>query len=179
MYSTTDKLWKFAKEDRGLAAKGKDGTPWSEGFVPYVFKDNESKGAAQVIHIEHWAKFQEYLVDWTYDPATNSYTRKNGGVAHIDKNTGKPLSAKNIVVLYMNESSANDGYENNVHLLYDTTGSGEAVIFMDGKEIKGKWSKDSRTDKTIITTANGEEVKFNRGKIWFHILPTEGVAEVN
>jgi hypothetical protein len=178
MYSTTDKLWKFAKEDRELGVKGKDGTPWTEGFTLYKFKDEESKGSAQVIHVEHWPNYQEYFIDWVYDPTTNSYTRKNGGVAHLDKNTGKPLSAKNIVILYMNESSANDGYEDNAHLLYDTTGSGKAVIFMDGKEIKGKWSKDSRTDKTIITGANGQEIEFNRGKIWFHVLPLEGVVEV-
>ena len=55
MYSTTDKLWKFAKEDRGLGVKSEDGTPWNKGFVPYKFKDNESKGSAQTIHVEHWS----------------------------------------------------------------------------------------------------------------------------
>ncbi len=178
MYSTTDKLWKFAEDKRGLGVKGEDGTPWSEGFTPYKFKDDESKGAAQTIHVEHWDGYEDYFIDWVYDPTTNSYNRKNGGVPHLDKNTGKQVNAKNIVVLFMNESPANDGYENNAHLLYDTVGSGDAVIFMDGKEIKGEWSKDSRTDKTIITTANGTEIEFNRGKIWFHVLPLEGVAEV-
>ena len=94
---------------------------------------------------------EDYFIDWVYDPATNTYKRKNGGEAHLDRNTDKQLEAKNIVIIFTGESNANDGYENNAHLLYETTGSGDAVIFMDGKEIKGKWSKDSRTDKTIIT----------------------------
>lgn len=178
MYSTTDKLWKFAKEDRGLGVKSKDGTPWDKGFVPYKFKDELSKGTSQNIHIEHWEGYGDYFVDWTYDPTTNSYNRKNGGAVHIDKNTNKQLSAKNIIVLYMRESSANDGYENNAHLLYGTEGSGKALIFMDGKQVIGKWSKDSRTDKTVITDASGNEVEFNRGKIWFHIIPIDGTAEV-
>lgn len=179
MYSTTDKLWKFAEEDRELGAKGKDGTKWDEEFTPYKFKeDASSKGASQSIHVEHWTDYDEYTVDWTYDPAVNQYTRKNGGVAHVDKNTNKPLTARNIVVLYQRESNANDGYENNAHLLYRTEGTGDAVVFIDGKQTKGKWNKKSRTDKTVITDAAGEEIEFNRGKIWFHILPLDGVLRV-
>ena len=178
MYSTTDKLWKFAAEKRKLTDKGEDGTPWEEGFSPYKFKDEESKGSAQSIHVEHWSDYKDYYVDWIYDPATNTYSRKNGEVAHVDKNTNKQLSAKNIVVLYMVESSANDGYENNAHLLYRTKGSGKALVFMDGKQTKATWSKKDRTDKTVITDEAGEEIKFNRGKIWFHILPLDGILKV-
>lgn len=178
MYSTTDKLWKFAAEKRKLTDKGEDRTPWEEGFTPYKFKDEESKGSAQSIHVEHWSDYKDYYVDWTYDPATNAYSRKTGGATHVDKNTNKTLSAKNIVVLYMAESSANDGYENNAHLLYRTKGTGKALVFMDGKQTKATWSKKGREDKTIITDETGEEIKFNRGKIWFHILPLEGIVTV-
>lgn len=178
MYSTTDKLWKFAEEDRGLSVKGDNGTPWDKGFEEYTFKDNESKGSAQTVHIEHWPNYSDYFIDWVYDPSTNTYKRENGGEPHLDKNTDKQLEAKNIVVIFTGESNANDGYENNVHLLYDTVGSGDVFIYMDGKEIKGEWSKDSRTDKTIFTDSSGKEVEFNRGKIWIHVVPLEGVAEV-
>lgn len=178
MYSTTDKLLAFAAKDRKLTSVGEDGTPWDKGFAPYKFKEDGSKGSSQSIHVEHWKGYGEYAVDWTYDSATNSYTRKNGGAPHLDRNTNKPLAAKNIVILTMDESNADDGYENNAHLLYDTKGSGKAVIFIDGKRINGKWSKASRTDKTIITNDSGEEIEFNRGKIWFHILPLDGVLSV-
>lgn len=179
MYSTTDKLWKFAAEKRNLTNKGKDGTPWNKGFISYKFKDKESStNTSQSIHIEHWGDFDDYFVDWIYEPTANIYNRRNGGVVHLDKNTGKQLSAKNIVVLYMRESSAYDGYENNAHLLYRTIGSGKAQVFMDGKEVKGTWTKNSRTDRTVITDQNGDELEFNRGKIWFHILPLEGTVKV-
>lgn len=181
MYSTTSKLWKFAAEGRKLTDKGNDGTAWDEGFVPYEFKDDvpsSERGSNQSIHVEFWDGDPQYNIDWVYDSASNQYLRKNGGAVHLDKNTGKQLSAKNIIVLYMQESSANDGYENNVHLLYKTKGSGKAVAFMDGKQIKATWSKKTRTDKTLIKDENGEEIKFTRGKIWFHILPLEGVVRV-
>lgn len=181
MYSTTSKLWEFAEKSRDLGVKGKDGTPWDEGFTPYEFEDDASaseRGSTASIHIEHWDGYKEYFVDWTYDKTSNEYSRKNGGVPHLDKNTGKPLTAKNVVVLYQKESSANDGYENNAHLLYKTTGTGKAVVFMNGKKIEGTWSKKTRTDKTIIKDENGDEIKFTRGKLWFHIIPAEGVLRV-
>lgn len=179
MYSTTDKLWKFAAEKRNLTNKGKDGTSWDKGFTPYKFKDTESStNTSQSIHVEHWGDYEDYFVDWVYEPTANIYNRRNGGVIHVDKNTGKQLTTKNIVVLYMKESSANDGYENNAHLLYKTIGTNKAIVFMDGKEIKGIWSKDLRTNKTVILDENGDEIEFNRGKIWFHVLPLEGVVKV-
>lgn len=181
MYSTTSKLWEFAEKDRGLGVKGEDGTSWDEGFVPYEFKDDakaDSRGSTKSIHIEHWDGYDDYFIDWTYDKVANEYTRKNGGVPHLDKNTSKPLTAKNVVVLYQKESSANDGYENNAHLLYKTKGTGDAVIFMDGEKIEGTWSKKTRTDKTVIKDSDGKEVELTRGKVWFHILPLEGVLDV-
>jgi hypothetical protein len=181
MYSTTSKLWDFAQKERELGVKGKDGTPWDEGFVPYTFQDEApsgERGSTKSIHIEHWDSDGDYFIDWAYDKASNEYKRSNGGAPHLDKNTGKQLTAKNIVVMYQIENSANDGYENNAHLLYKTKGSGDAVIFMNGEKIEGKWSKKTRTDRTIITDESGKEIEFTRGKIWFHIIPPEGVLEV-
>ncbi|OGH48120.1 MAG: hypothetical protein A3A51_01360 [Candidatus Levybacteria bacterium RIFCSPLOWO2_01_FULL_39_10] len=178
MYSTTDKLWKFAEEERGLGPRSEDQTPWDEGFSQYSFKDKESKGSVQTVHIEHWSSYGDYFIDWVYDPATNSYNRKNGGKAHMDRNTNKQINTKNVVVIFTRESSANDGYENNVHLLYKTVGEGDAKVFIDGEEIDATWSKDSREGKTILKDSNGEEIEFNRGKIWFHIVPLDGVASV-
>lgn len=172
MYSTTSQLWDVAKQ-RGLTNVGKDGTPWDKGFVQYSFKDDTLGAISQTVHVEFWGD-SEYNVDWIYDKNTNSYLRKNGGQPHIDRNTGKQLSVKDVIVLQMVESHANDGYENNQHLLYRDKGTGKAFIFMDGKEIKGTWSKAGRTARTIITDGSGQEVKFTRGHLWFEIIPTTG-----
>jgi len=181
MYSTTDKLWKFAKEERKLSNVDKNGDSWSTGFREYSFKNDpsaSSRPGAQIVHIEFWEGYKAYFVDWVYDKAKNIYLRKSGGVPHMDKNTNQQLSAKVIVVLFMSERHANDGYEDNAHLLYGTKGTGKTLVYMDGKEIKGTWSKAGRTDRTIIKDSSGEEVKFTRGKLWFEILPLGAVAEV-
>ncbi len=180
MYSTTDKLWDFAVKNRNLTTVDKEGTKWNSGFIPYTFKDDTVAVTpdATNIHIEFWEGYKDYMVDWTYNKATNDYSRKNGGVAHIDKDTNKQLTAKTIVVMSMSEAHANDGYENNAHLLYTNKGKGKAVVFMDGKQIKATWSKDGRTGRTIISDATGKEIQFNRGKLWFEILPLDGVLTV-
>ncbi|MEK7559342.1 MAG: DUF3048 domain-containing protein [Patescibacteria group bacterium] len=179
MSSTTLQLWDYAAKNRKLGYEDEDGVSWDEEFVEYSFKDEESKGVKKTIHVEFWRADNNYFVDWAYDPATNAYARNNGGKPQLDKNNNKQLVAKNLVILFMQESRANDGYENNVHLLYKTKGTGKAAIFMDGEDIAGTWKKDSRTGRTIVRDSSGKEIEFNRGLIWFHIVPAQtGIAKV-
>lgn len=181
MYSTTQKLWDYGATTRKLTNVDENGKAWDTSFVPYKFTDDAPASArptTQSMHLEFWTGDPNYYVDWTYDPKTNLYKRANGGSAHIDRDTGKQIMAKDVVVLMMQEQGANDGYEDNVHLLFKDLGTGKAIVFKDGKEIKGTWEKDKRTARTIISDTNGNEIKLNRGLIWFEILPTDGVLNV-
>ena len=181
MYSTVDKLWDLAKT-RGITnINDKNGKQWDVSFVSYSFKDDaviSKRPLAQIVHVEPWAKYTQYAVDWTYDRVTNLYNRNNGGAAHIDRDVNKQLTTKNIVLLSMQESNANDGYTNNEHLLYKDKGTGKAQIFMDGVEITGTWRKDSRTSRTLLFDSSGAPIKFDRGTIWFEILPTDAIVSV-
>ena len=181
MYSSVDKLLDYAKTNRKLTNVDENGKSWDTNFVPYQFTDDaliSQRPASQSIHLEFWSSDPGYYVDWAYNPKTNLYARSNGGKPHMDKDTGKQLAAKNVVILEMVEDNANDGYVANDHLLFQDLGTGKAVVFKDGKRINATWEKDKRTSRTIITDANGQQVKFNRGLIWFEILPTDGVLNV-
>lgn len=180
MYSTVKKLWDFAKT-RGLTNVDKKGNAWDTKFVPYSFKEDASvkeRGVTQDIRLEFWKNYTAYFVDWIYDTESNVYKRSNGGKLQIDRDNKKNITAKNIAVLFMQESNANDGYENNLHLLYKTKGTGKASIFKDGRRIDGTWRKENRTAKTQLFDGKGKPIEFNRGTIWFEILPTEGVLTV-
>lgn len=174
MYSSTEKLWKVG-ETRGLTNVDKKGNKWDADFVPYKFKEDASvaqRPASQSISFSFSENFAgDYSVQWDYDKATNTYLRTNGGAKHIDKDTGKQLAAKDIVILFETERRANDGYEGNLHELFGTKGTGKALIFMDGKEVQGTWSKKTRTSRTVLKDSTGKEVPFNPGLIWFEILP--------
>ncbi len=179
MYSTTGKLWAVGKS-RNLTNVDSKGNMWNTNFVKYTFKDDaplSSRPASQSIHLNFWQD-PTYAVDWSYDQQNNVYKRSNGGVPHVDKDNNQQLSTKNIVVMYMAESNAQDGYENNIHLLYEDKGSGKATVFMDGKQIQATWKKASRTARTIISDTNGNPIQFNRGVIWFQIQPLDANVTV-
>lgn len=179
MYSTTTKLWDVGKK-RKLTNVDKTGKEWDTTFKPYTFKEDaptDKRSLSQTIRVNFWNS-PEYAVDWIYDAKSNTYLRKNGGLAHHDRNTKKQLSAKSVVVLFMDESRANDGYEGNSHMIYGTEGTGKALIFMDGKQTVGTWEKAERTDPLILLDASGNEIAFNRGKIWFLIQPTGAIIPV-
>lgn len=181
MYSTTTKLWNFAAKSRELTNVDEDGGQWNEKFVPYTFKEDiplSQRPTKQNVHITFWERYTQYAVDWAYEREANLYKRSHKGSAHIDLDTDEQLTAKTVVVLFVQESNANDGYENNAHLLYKTQGTGKAIVFMDGKRTDGTWRKESKTARTILFDNVGSPIQFNKGTLWFSIVPTTGIVTV-
>lgn len=180
MYSATTKLWDFAKKSRKLSNVDEEDTAWNKKFVMYSFQDENklASPSAKAIRLEFWEGYKDYFVDWVYDSTTNDYKRVNGGKPFIDNNTKKQLTTKNVVVLFMKESNAFDGYENNAHLLYKNKGTGKARVFVNGDDIEATWRKDSRTARLLLFDKSGKSIALTRGKIWFSILPTTGVLTV-
>lgn len=173
VYSSTEKLWKAAQE-RGLTEKDEKGKKWEENFEKWLLKEDvseNSRPASFLAEFNFWEGYDQYKVRWEYDKTANAYRRFNGGQAHTEKNDGRQLSAKNIVLAFMTERNANDGYENNVHLLYGTTGKGKAIILRDGVKIEGEWRKKDRLSRMKFFDAQGKEIELNRGQIWIEILP--------
>ena len=170
MYCSTEALWSTA-EGRKLTDVNAKGDSWDEDFRGWQFKDDSPSSGSVSPEFEFWRDYKAYGVRWEYDKASNSYKRYNGGQPHIDFNNKEQLSAKNVVVQFAKETGPVDEHK---HILYDTVGTGRALIFQDGQLIDGKWNKKSRTDRTIFTDAKGKEVKFTRGQIWIEILPTSG-----
>ncbi len=180
MYSSTTKLWDYAAKNRKITNVNSEGESWTKNFTPYTFKDDvalSARPAAQAISFDFWDEYGAYGVSWVYNKANNTYLRSNGGKPHTDLVTKQQLQSKNVVILFMKESRANDGYEGNLHMLYGTKGTGNAKIFMDGTEIDGTWSKKNRTAHLSIKDKRGKDVEFNRGRIWFEIVsPTTDIT---
>lgn len=173
MYSTTEKLWAIGAK-RGFTNIDPDKNNWIDDFTPWKFAKDEaqadSRGAIQTVSYAFWED-ENYNVGWQYDQVNNLYQRSNGGQPHNDLNINQQLTAKNLVVQLTTERNANDGYPDNVHLLYGTLGKGKAYIFKDGQAIEGTWAKAKRLSRTIFYDNQGKEVLFNPGKIWVSVLP--------
>jgi len=174
VYSSTTKLWQYASSKRNLTNVDDKGVSWDKNFVSWKFKDDgkvSEIGNVGKISFGFWNSFaSDYAVEWLYDKTTNSYKRNNGGSPHLDKNTGKPLSAKNIVVLFAKESPANDGYEGG-HILYKLTGQGEGTLFQNGQATEISWSKKDEETRMKFYDNKDQEISFVRGQIFFEILP--------
>ena len=125
----------------------------------------------------------DFLVKWDYNKTSNSYKRSQGGNPHLEAETGEVLTGKDVMVLFMDERSLNDGHG---HLLYKTIGEGSGKAFLDGKAYDIKWVRKSVNDRTQFYllekgAKKGSEkiLELNRGQIWIEILPTGSALTIN
>ncbi|KKP85643.1 MAG: hypothetical protein UR89_C0048G0007, partial [Candidatus Roizmanbacteria bacterium GW2011_GWA2_35_8] len=174
VYSSPLKLWQYAADKRELTEVDSDNVRWDKGFTSFKVQDDaktESRGGVSKIDFGFWDSFaSDFNVIWNYDKTSNSYKRENGGIAHSDKNTNKQLSTKNVIIMFAKESPANDGYEGG-HILYKTIGSGDALIFQNGKVVKGEWAREDEESMIKFTDGSGSEVSIVRGQVFIEILP--------
>lgn len=174
VYTATTKLWDYAKSKRTLTNVDKKKRAWDETFEKWKFKDDSKpseRGDLTKISFGFWDIFaSEYAIEWNYDKIANIFKRVNGGSPHLDKNTGKQLEVKNVVIVYSRESSANDGYPGG-HILYKLTGSGKGLVFQDGRVIDITWSKKNEESRMKFYDETGKELSLLRGQIWVEILP--------
>jgi len=143
----------------------------------YSFKNDanyENRGDINQIEISFipgYSTSNDYVVNYKYDKDNNFYKRSIGGEIHIDAETNIQLSPKTIIVQFCKFEQT---FDSSAHVIFNTTGTGDAKIFMDGKEVSAKWEKESHLDRTTFTNSNtGKEIVFNRGQIWISILPED------
>ncbi|MBW6440714.1 DUF3048 domain-containing protein [Patescibacteria group bacterium] len=110
-----------------------------------------------------------YKVAYHYDFTKNLYYRLKGDKIDKDKLTSEQISAKNVVIMFA-ASRQIEGQYNDM----DIEGEGEAIVYQNGSEIRGKWSKDKKDMKSKLFFFNqaGEEIKFVPGKIWIQVVQT-------
>lgn len=175
MYSSSEKLWKYAEKTRGWTNKTPDGKlDWKDKYTLFTFKDDASdKGSVNKISFGFWESYHQFDVVWNYDSSKNVYVRENDGQAHKDRNDDSTLTAKVVVVQFAKELGPLDEHK---HLLYEVIGTGKGIVFQDGTATEVTWSKKDREAKTIWTDAKGKKVAFNRGKIIFEILPLDNTV---
>ena len=174
VYTSAAKLWDYAKTKRKLTNVDEDGVSWDKTFTSWKFQDDaqsSDRGVVAKIELGFWNSFaSEMGVIWNYNSQTNQYLRMSGGAPHMDKNNGKQIAAKNVIIVFAKESPANDGYEGG-HILYQLTGTGDALIFQNGRAIKGSWSKKDEETRTQFYDEKDKEVSIVRGQVFVEILP--------
>lgn len=161
-YTSTSRLRSFAASHggvvtaSGLSLPHKDDAPASQRPGPLD------------IHVQF--SYGDYNVDWRYDPRTNTYLRSVGGSPHVEATTGKQLSAKNVVVMFTTETSDPDPYTPE-SIKLGTEGSNQAIVYEDGRAIKGTWNKPTVTSPLQWRDESGKPISLNKGNTWVEVVP--------
>lgn len=154
----------FDKLDALNTAKGHTSSTFT--FAPRTNEKAVATPDASQINID--VSTGIFAVSYTYNSKTNSYDRKEGGVAHLDREKGQ-ISPKVVVALKTAISLSSDGS----HMSITTSGSGTAYVFQNGTVVEGTWSKDGPKGQLFIKDINGQEIKLVRGQTWITTVGNE------
>jgi hypothetical protein len=170
MYCSTTALWDTAKE-RGLTNLTEvSKTSWNKNYKSWQFSQKDTPATTDRtagVAFDFWGD-PSYSVAWKYDSSQNNYIRSNGGKPHLDFNTQKPLTTKNLVIQFAKETRSVDEHRHN---LYAVVGSGTGVLLQNGSKTEITWTKSTRTARTVFKDKSGKEVNFVPGTVWVEILP--------
>jgi hypothetical protein len=114
------------------------------------------------LHIE------QVRVEWHFDAASNSYLRSQDGHPHVLAD-GTRVKFDNVVVLWIDyghspaDVRSPDG---------GTIGTGDAVVFTNGKQIPAHWSRADRLKPMSLTNADGSPTLLTPGTTWFELANT-------
>jgi len=176
MVTSSEKLWAVAAKRKwtNLSPERKVGktvlpsTDWKAGYTGWKFDEAPAqKGAVANISYEFWSGYKEYGVAWAYDSATNLYTRSTAGTKDTDLNDGSAVTASNVIVLLATEKGP---INEKKHMIYGTTGKGDALIFRNGQAEKITWSKKARMSELEFFDAKGKDLVMARGTVWISVL---------
>ena len=178
VFTTTDKIYDCAK-DKGYKVETKK---WrllnyttDKVYLNKIKVKNSETGkkekdpdlvAANEISIPYSPR---QMRSYKYDADNKVYLRFMNGSAHTDKESGKQLEYKNIIIVKVNNSQLDSYGRQDL----DTVGTGEGYYITNGYALPIEWSKSSRKAKTKFTYKNGKKIKINDGNTFIQIAPID------
>lgn len=155
-YTSTDRVVTFAKE-RGFGLKP----------LPFFAEGDPPAGGTPVTTLAFSWGPKSQDVTWTWNG--KRFERSQSGAPHVT-DAGARIQTDNLVLLFTKfvwDQKAQDG-EGQYYVTI--TGSGSGYYFRDGKGYPIKWSKPSREEQYVFTTAAGSPLVFGSGQTWVEVL---------
>lgn len=103
-----------------------------------------------------------------YDTSEKVYHRYMNNNPHIDAESKKTLTYKNIIVEVVNNRTLDSEGRQELN----TTGSGEGYYITNGHALPIIWEKQNRKSKTAYKYKNGDIIRFNDGNTIIEIIPS-------
>ena len=140
---------------------------WSEtqDITPFTFLEEGTESAGDLVDFVEFS-YSSSDCEFTYDAETGLYTRTiDEGKAYVDKETGESIKVSNVLVQKVKSSALDE----KGRLKIDMCAGGDALLFTDGKVVKGTWTRESLDSRTIFTDAEGNQFKLSPGKTWVEV----------
>ncbi|MFA5603355.1 MAG: DUF3048 domain-containing protein [Bacilli bacterium] len=108
-------------------------------------------------------------VTYEYDSTNKVYKRIRKGSPHVDKQTGKQYTAKNIIVYQIhNELMGSKGRQE-----LSNIGTSNGYYITNGYAVPITVKKDSRSGQTVYKYLDGKEINVNDGNTFIQIQPKD------
>lgn len=163
VYTTTGKLIEAAKSK---------GYPVTDNAISaYSFKDDEEEGKRPV-DFSFLVNFNStFAVTWTYQAKTNEFIRFMQGKVQTDSVTKEQIKAKNVIIMFSDFSYGTTRLGEQATKIR-TTGSGNAIFYIDGAKTTGIWKRTEGANPTRFYAVDGTEIILNAGTTWIEVAPT-------
>lgn len=180
LFASTQNLRAATSTQAGAQATGQSGFTFSEALpAGGVDVSDISVDLSSAAH-----------VDWRYIATSRLYTRwqdkdASGALAaHIDALTQQPITARNVVVLFVSTvnnfvpEDFRDG--GNCGLEIQLWTIGPAKVFRDGKLYEGRWHRDQSTNWRLrLEFDDGRNLPLGPGNTWFDVVGLTANAGLN
>jgi len=140
---------------------------WSESqdITPFTFLEEGTESAGDLVDFVEFS-YASSDCEFTYDAETGLYTRTiDEGKSYVDKETGEAITVSNVLVQKVTSSALDE----KGRLKIDMCAGGDAMLFTNGKVVKGTWSRADLDSRTIFTDAEGNQFKLSPGKTWVEV----------
>ena len=161
--TSSEKILNIAKK------KGYRTTSSSKSILNYVTEEVELESEINAASVK--IPYSDYnIVKWDYNPDTKRYERSSKSKKQTDWSTNEVVTTKNIIIEFIANSTLNDG-ENKGRQTMTTIGKKDGYYITNGKAIKIKCEKTTRSSKTIYKDLEGNEIEVNDGNTFVQICP--------
>ncbi|MBF8981996.1 DUF3048 domain-containing protein [Lutibacter sp. B2] len=111
---------------------------------------------------------KDYKVSFVYDEDAMVFYRYINDQKHLDEESKKHLSAKNIMI----QKVSTTVIDNEGRIEIQLVGKGQGLYITNGQMKEVVWEKTSRRGITKFFYENGEEIDLNPGVTWMEVIPT-------
>ena len=139
-------------------------TEWNGPLLTFA-KEGQSTLTGAAVHYIQIPYLMGYFASYDYDAADGVYKRSMEGKPHLDKETGKQLQTKNLLVL----ESKHQIIDKEGRRIVDVFGPNKGMIFQEGLSQAITWERKNGMLRAYAS--DGKEVPLLPGNTWVQIVP--------